>query len=100
VIPAQHCSKPAQDIALTPAKLETSKWFNTCGLTHTSVLFSDELAPDFYLKKSLAANTKGVFDLRSPKSDGNFFFLWEGVATFMCIGYRFKSSFSKLKTSH
>jgi hypothetical protein len=66
--------------------------FKICRLTHTSVFVSGELAPDFYFKKTMATNTKGVLDFRSPKSDGNFFFLWEDVATLMCIGCRFKSS--------
>jgi hypothetical protein len=35
--------------------------------------FPSELSPDFYLKKTLATNNKGVFNLRSPKSDSNSF---------------------------
>jgi len=36
--------------------------FSSCGLS----LF-------FYLKKTLATNTKGGFHFKSPKSDSNFF---------------------------
>jgi hypothetical protein len=36
--------------------------------------FPSELSPDFYFKKTLATNNKGVFNLRLPKSDSNFFF--------------------------
>jgi hypothetical protein len=34
---------------------------------------SGGLSPFFYLKKTLATNTKGGFHFKSPKSDSNFF---------------------------
>jgi hypothetical protein len=38
-----------------------------------------------YVKKTLATNRKGVFHLKSLKSDNNFFGGREGVATFLSI---------------
>jgi hypothetical protein len=38
-----------------------------------SVFSSGGLSPFFYLKKTLATNTKGRFHFKSPKSDSNFF---------------------------
>jgi hypothetical protein len=43
-----------------------------------------------YVKKTLATNRKGVFHLKSLKSDNNFFWGRKGVATFMSISYNFK----------
>jgi hypothetical protein len=58
-----------------------------------SVFSFGDLSPFFYLKKTLATNTKGVFHLKSPKTDSNLFGRGgQGAITFMPTGCSFKSS--------
>ncbi len=58
-----------------------------------SVFSFGDLSPFFYFKKTLATNKKGVFHLKSQKTDSNFFGMGgEGAITFMHTGCSFKSS--------
>jgi hypothetical protein len=53
-----------------------------------SVLYSGDLAPFFYFKKTLATNTKAGFHFKSPKSDSNFFLGGGGglrVSSHLCL---------------
>jgi hypothetical protein len=50
-----------------------------------SVFSFGDLSPFFYLKKTLATNTKGVFHLKSQKTDRNFFGRGGRVPSHLCL---------------
>jgi hypothetical protein len=57
-----------------------------------TVFFSRDLSSFFYFSKTLATNTKGVFHLKSSKTDSNCFGTGGGFITFMPTDCSFKSS--------